>query len=132
MPASTRWIVEYPEGGWAVAKEDRQRVSDVLNTQAHAIDRGHEIVRNLGGGELIARVATARSATRSPWRPGTTTRTSPADRTVPAAVRSSAAGRGSPGRSDQSAQSGAPVSSCLDRETARVADSHLARSRPSR
>jgi hypothetical protein len=55
MPASTRWIVEYPEGGGAVAKEDRQRVSDVLNTQAQAIDRGHEIVRNLGGGELIVK-----------------------------------------------------------------------------
>jgi hypothetical protein len=25
----------------------------VLTTQAEAIDRGHEIVRNVGGGELI-------------------------------------------------------------------------------
>jgi len=30
-----------------------ERVSDVLGTQAEAIERGHEIVRNLGGGELI-------------------------------------------------------------------------------
>jgi hypothetical protein len=53
MPESTRWVAEYPEGGWAVVGEDRQRVSDVLDTQAQAMDRGHEIVRNLGGGELI-------------------------------------------------------------------------------
>lgn len=53
MPANTRWVVEYPEGGWAVEKEERQRVSAVLPTQAEAIQRGHEILENLGGGELI-------------------------------------------------------------------------------
>ena len=55
MSASTRWVVEYPDGGWAVEKEDRERVSDVLGTQKEAIDRGHVIVRNLGGGELIVK-----------------------------------------------------------------------------
>jgi hypothetical protein len=33
-----RWVVEYPEGGWAVEREDRERVSDIL-----------------GGGELIVK-----------------------------------------------------------------------------
>jgi hypothetical protein len=55
MPDNTRWVVEYPEARWAVEKEERQRVSDVLDTQAEAIRRGHEIVRNLGGGELIVK-----------------------------------------------------------------------------
>jgi len=53
MAEHDRWIVQYPEGGWAVVKEERERVSDVLDTQEEAIKRGHEIVRNLGGGELI-------------------------------------------------------------------------------
>ena len=55
MTDTTRWVVEYPEGGWAVEKENRERVSDILRTQEEAIDRGHEIVRNLGGGELIVK-----------------------------------------------------------------------------
>jgi hypothetical protein len=55
VTATTRWVVEYPEGGWAVEKEDRERVSDVLATQEEAIDRGHVIIRNLGGGELIVK-----------------------------------------------------------------------------
>ncbi len=53
MPANTRWVVEYPDGGWAVEKEEHERVSAVGSTQAEAIERGHEILRNLGGGELI-------------------------------------------------------------------------------
>jgi hypothetical protein len=50
-----RWVVEYPEGGWAVEREDRERVSDILGTQEEAMDRAREIVRNLGGGELIVK-----------------------------------------------------------------------------
>jgi hypothetical protein len=50
-----RWVVEYPEGGWAVEKEDRERVSDILGTQAEAMTRAREIIRNLGGGELIVK-----------------------------------------------------------------------------
>jgi hypothetical protein len=50
-----RWVVEYPEGGWAVEKEDRERVSDLLGTQAEAMTRAREIIRNLGGGELIVK-----------------------------------------------------------------------------
>lgn len=55
MPANTRWVVEYPDGGWAVEKEEHERVSAVRSTQAEAIERGHEILRNLGGGELIVK-----------------------------------------------------------------------------
>jgi hypothetical protein len=55
MASNDRWVVEYPEGGWAVERENRERVSDVLPTQAEAIDRGRVIVRNLGGGELIVK-----------------------------------------------------------------------------
>ena len=55
MSANDRWIVEYPEDGWAVEKENRERVSDVLPTQEQAMKRGREIIRNLGGGELIVK-----------------------------------------------------------------------------
>lgn len=55
MAVNDRWVVEYPDGGWAVERENRERVSDVLPTQAEAIARGHVIVRNLGGGELITK-----------------------------------------------------------------------------
>jgi hypothetical protein len=50
-----RWVVEYPEGGWAVEKEDRERVSDILATQEDAMDRARVILRNLGGGELVVK-----------------------------------------------------------------------------
>lgn len=46
-----RWVIPY-EGGWAVAKESRERVSAKLDTQAEAIERAREIIRNAGGGEL--------------------------------------------------------------------------------
>lgn len=55
MAEKDRWVVEYPEGGWAVEKEDRERVSDILGTQAEAMTRAREIIRNLGGGELIVK-----------------------------------------------------------------------------
>lgn len=53
MAENDRWVVQYPEGGWAVTRENRERVSDLLDTQEEAVRRGHEIVRNLGGGELV-------------------------------------------------------------------------------
>lgn len=55
MAQNDRWVVEYPDGGWAVERENRERVSDVLRTQEEAIARGHVIVRNLGGGELLVK-----------------------------------------------------------------------------
>ena len=55
MGEHDRWVVEYPNGGWAVEKEDRQRVSDILRTQEEAVQRARGIIRNLGGGELIVK-----------------------------------------------------------------------------
>jgi hypothetical protein len=53
--ANDRWVVQYPDGGWAVEKEDHERVSDVLRTQEDAVKRARVIIRNLGGGELIVK-----------------------------------------------------------------------------
>ena len=47
-----RWVIPH-DGGWAVAKEDRERVSARFDTQAEAITRAREIIHNAGGGELI-------------------------------------------------------------------------------
>jgi len=55
MGVNDRWVVEYPEGGWAVEKEDRERVSDILPTQDEAMQRAREIIHNLGGGEMIVK-----------------------------------------------------------------------------
>lgn len=46
-----RWVIPHA-GGWAVAKEDRERVSARFETQSEAIDHGRDIVRNACGGEL--------------------------------------------------------------------------------
>jgi hypothetical protein len=55
MAANDRWVVEYPDGGWAVEKENRERVSDILPTQEEAMARARTIIRNLGGGEMIVK-----------------------------------------------------------------------------
>ncbi len=49
---SDRYVVPNPEGGWDVVKEDHKRPSVHTETKKEAIDRGREIVRNAGGGEL--------------------------------------------------------------------------------
>jgi hypothetical protein len=46
-----RYVVNH-SGGWAVRSADSGRVSEVFDTQEHAINRAREIVRNLGGGEV--------------------------------------------------------------------------------
>ena len=55
MSVNDRWVVEYPDGGWAVEKENRERVSDVLRTQEEAMQRARVIIGNLGGGEMIVK-----------------------------------------------------------------------------
>jgi hypothetical protein len=47
-----RYVVPNPRGGWDVVKAGHERASAHATTKAAAIDRGREIVRNLGGGEL--------------------------------------------------------------------------------
>jgi hypothetical protein len=49
-----RYVVEHDEG-WAVVKELHERASAVFQTQAEAMDRAREIIRNLGGGEIVVR-----------------------------------------------------------------------------
>lgn len=38
-----------------MVKEERERASALYPTKAEAIDRAREIVRNLGGGEVVVR-----------------------------------------------------------------------------
>lgn len=52
MSTNNRHVVPSPDGGWDVVKPDAERASSHHDTQQQAIDRGREIVRNLGGGEL--------------------------------------------------------------------------------
>lgn len=47
-----RYVVPNKSGGWEVVKEDHQRSSGHFDTKQEALDRGREIVRNAGGGEL--------------------------------------------------------------------------------
>lgn len=47
-----RDVVPNPDGGWDVVKPGGDRASSHHDTQAGAIDRGREMVRNAGGGEL--------------------------------------------------------------------------------
>jgi Uncharacterized protein conserved in bacteria (DUF2188) len=49
---SDRYVVPSPRGGWDVVKEGHERASAHTPTKREAINRGREIVRNAGGGEL--------------------------------------------------------------------------------
>ncbi len=48
-----RHVVPDGEGGWNVKKPGAQRASGNFPTQKEAEDRAREIVRNLGGGEVV-------------------------------------------------------------------------------
>jgi len=50
--ANARNVVHRSDGTWAVEKPGSDRASAVTTTQAEAIARGREILRNDGGGEL--------------------------------------------------------------------------------
>jgi hypothetical protein len=50
--ANSRDVVPHADGTWAVTKPGSQRASATAATQAEAIQRGSEILRNDGGGEL--------------------------------------------------------------------------------
>ncbi|MFL0564249.1 DUF2188 domain-containing protein [Microbacterium sp. 179-I 1D1 NHS] len=49
---NSRHVVPGKDGGWDVVKPGSTRSSSHHDTQADAIDRGRDIVRNAGGGEL--------------------------------------------------------------------------------
>jgi hypothetical protein len=49
---NSRRVVPNANGGWDVKADGASRASAHTDTQADAINRGREIVRNAGGGEL--------------------------------------------------------------------------------
>jgi hypothetical protein len=50
-----REVTPNPDGGWDVKMPGADRTSAHLDTQAKAIDRARQILRNIGGGELRVR-----------------------------------------------------------------------------
>jgi hypothetical protein len=50
--ANSREVTPNPEGGWDVKKPGASRASAHVETQAQAVDRARQILRNAGGGEL--------------------------------------------------------------------------------
>lgn len=48
-----RHVVHNPDGGWDVKAPGAKRSSAHTDTQADAIDRARDIVRNAGGGEIV-------------------------------------------------------------------------------
>ena len=50
--ANSRDVVQRDDGTWAVTKPGSQRAGATAPTQAEAIKRGSEILKNDGGGEL--------------------------------------------------------------------------------
>ncbi len=53
MAGKERHVVPNPGGGWDVKAPGAKRVSSHHDTQIAAEQRGRQILRNLGGGELI-------------------------------------------------------------------------------
>jgi hypothetical protein len=51
-PNNSRHIVPSDKGGWDVRKPNASRASSHHDTQADAINRGRDAIRNAGGGEL--------------------------------------------------------------------------------
>jgi hypothetical protein len=49
---NNRHVVPSDKGGWDVRKPNASRASSHHDTQADAINRGRDTVRNAGGGEL--------------------------------------------------------------------------------
>lgn len=50
--SESRHVVANPKGGWDVMKPGSERASAHAATQAAAVDRARQIVRNSGGGEV--------------------------------------------------------------------------------
>lgn len=53
MSRNERHVIPNPDGGWDVVAPSADRTSSHKNTQAEAIDRARDIVRNNGGGEVV-------------------------------------------------------------------------------
>jgi len=50
-----RIVQQRPDGRWETVKPHHQRASAITDTQRQAEDRGREILRNIGGGELTTK-----------------------------------------------------------------------------
>lgn len=48
-----RHVSPHPDGGWQVTKPGSDRASARTGTQADAVDRAAEILKNDGGGEVV-------------------------------------------------------------------------------
>jgi hypothetical protein len=64
------WVVERDAGQWAVRREGAARDTEVLKTQAAAVDRARELLRSSGGGELIIQGRDGRIRKRDTVPPG--------------------------------------------------------------
>lgn len=53
MKSNRRHVVPNPNGGWDIKKGHAERRSGHEITQATAIDKARQIVRNTGGGEIV-------------------------------------------------------------------------------
>lgn len=51
--SNRRHVVKRDDGSWAVVKPDYERASSIERTQADAIARSKEILKNAGGGECV-------------------------------------------------------------------------------
>lgn len=69
MGANDRWVLEH-DGGWAVLKDEHERVSDLLATQDEAMTRARTIIHNAGGGELIVKGRDGRIRLQDTVAPG--------------------------------------------------------------
>jgi hypothetical protein len=67
MPDKDRFFVERrPQGDYAVRKPDSERASDVLPTQAEAIERARELGH--GNAPLVERVRHTTTGNPDKWR----------------------------------------------------------------
>jgi Uncharacterized protein conserved in bacteria (DUF2188) len=53
VASNRRHVVPNPSGGWDVVKGHAERRSAHTSTQAEALAKARQIVRNLGGGEVV-------------------------------------------------------------------------------
>lgn len=71
MPSpNRRHVTPHPDGGWQVKEPGAARASARARTQAAAQDRGREILKNAGGGELTIHGRDGRIRDRDTVPPG--------------------------------------------------------------
>src|SRR5437868_2821200 len=63
-------VLKHEDGGWAVRREGRQRLSAHSSTKQEAVRRARELVRNAGGGEVVVHDSHGRITDRDTITPG--------------------------------------------------------------